>query len=77
MNPTPVAWMYEHDGMVHDKSNPPIFSTEMLEWVEPWNETRLFTAAQRRAKGRAGSFIAGTSRLSAGLCSIATKKGDE
>ena len=41
----PVAWMYEHDGMVHDAANPPFFA--MNRWKtpvgEPYTETPLYT----------------------------------
>lgn len=44
----PVAWMYEHEGMVHDGFNPPVFSIIQRGATEPWNETPLFTAGQLR-----------------------------
>ena len=46
----PVAWMYEHDGMVHDADNPPFFT--LNRWAtpvnEPYTETPLYTAPTQR-----------------------------
>lgn len=40
----PVAWMYEHDGMVHhDGSCAALFRHTRIALSEPWNETPLFT----------------------------------
>jgi len=46
----PVAWMYEHDGMVHDASNPPIvaFNRWKTPVGEPYTETPLYTHPPRR-----------------------------
>lgn len=38
----PVGWLYEHDGMIHDDFNPPIFSIKELDWKEPWTGTKLY-----------------------------------
>lgn len=40
-----VAWMYEHDGMMHDKDHQPVFTTHRWDFVnEPYTETPLYTA---------------------------------
>lgn len=49
-DPEPVAWMYEHDGVVHDDANPPIVTTQkwLASAVDQWTETPLYTAPQVR-----------------------------
>lgn len=42
------AYMYEHDGVVHDKDHPPLFVRAADRWPkveEPWTETPLFSTA--------------------------------
>jgi hypothetical protein len=39
----PVAWMYEHDGMLYYEGNPPIVVTKRWSICEePWNERPLY-----------------------------------
>lgn len=39
----PVAWMYEHDGMVHNEQFKPLFYVNRQVGVrEPWSETALY-----------------------------------
>ena len=39
----PVAWMYEHDGLVHNEQFKPLFYVNRQAGVqEPWNETPLY-----------------------------------
>lgn len=39
----PVAWMYEHDGLVHNEQFKPLFYVNRQVGVqEPWNETPLY-----------------------------------
>jgi Lar family restriction alleviation protein len=50
--PSVVGYLYEHDGTVHDKDNPPIFrlpNDRMAPCAEPWNETAL-VALDRSSK---------------------------
>jgi hypothetical protein len=43
----PVAWMYEHDGMVHDEFHQPVFTTRRWDFVnEPYTESPLYTTPQ-------------------------------
>lgn len=47
------AFMYEHDGMVHDDAHPPLFARAADRWPnvkEPWTETPLFSAAALQAE---------------------------
>lgn len=41
-----LAFIYEHDGMIHDHLNPPVLTQERWKDVqEPWNETKLYIHA--------------------------------
>jgi hypothetical protein len=43
----PVAWMYEFDGMVHDDTNPPIFTLrKRRKPIDALTEIPLYTAPQ-------------------------------
>lgn len=45
----PVAWMYEHDGMVYTVDDPPIVTAKRWFAVgEPWTETPLYAHPQER-----------------------------
>lgn len=55
---TVAAWLYEHDGMVHDRNHPASLTVNRREGVkEPWNERAVeIEPAQRPVRGNLMEF---------------------
>jgi len=72
----PVAWMYEHDGMVHDAHNPPIvmFNRWSTPVGEPYTETPLYTALAQPAASGEPVPLAGMSEINRTIAYCAAAK---
>lgn len=54
----PVAWMYEHDGLVHNEQFKPLFYVNRQVGVqEPWNETPLYAKQTAQAVDSAAAAL--------------------